>query len=113
MTERRRPVWRSIAAILGAILGAIASAVIWVMSAFGLTLQGEKPAGFFEAIVIAYNGGYAGPAVMVVCAIAAIIALFTRRRWLASAALWSELLYVGVIGGALGYALIALEIAGR
>lgn len=112
MTERTRPVWRSIAAILGAILGAIASAVIWVMSAFGLTLQGEKPAGFFEAIVVAYYGGYAGPAVMGVCALAGVVALIAKRRWLASAALWAEILYVGVIGGALLYAQIILEMAG-
>lgn len=111
MTERTRPVWRSIAAILGAILGAIASAVIWVMAAFGLTLHGEKPAGFFEAIAIAYYGGYAGPVVMGACAIAAIVALIVKWRWLASAALWFAFLYVAVIGGALCYALIALEIA--
>lgn len=112
MQERTRPVWRSIAAILGAVLGAIASAVIWVMSAFGLTLQGEKPAGFFEAIVVAYYGGYAGPTVMAVCALAGVVALIAKRRWLASTALWTVFLYVGVIGGALGYALIALEMAG-
>ena len=112
MTERTRPVWRSIAAILGAILGAIASAVIWVMSAFGLTLHGEKPAGFFEAIAIAYYGGYAGPVVMGMCAIAAIVALVAKRRWLASAALWLAFLYVAAISGALLYAQIILEVAG-
>lgn len=111
MGSTTRPVWKSIAAILGAVLGAIASAVIWVMSAFGLTLQGEKPAGFFEAIAIAYYGGYAGPVVMAACALAAIVALIAKWRWLASAALWVEILYVAAIGGALGYALIVLELA--
>ena len=112
MGSTTRPVWKSVAAILAAIAGLAACGVIWVMAAFGLTLQDEKPAGFFEAIAIAYYGGYAGPVVMGACAIAAIVALIVKWRWLASAALWFACLYVAVIGGALGYAMIALEIAG-